>query len=62
MWSKVTEAIRNNDQNKATEEKTVLEEAQRKRAKELKENDEIHKPRLFDIEPTSGGWLYKHAE
>lgn len=59
---KVAEAIRNADQVAATDEKTVLEEAQRKRAKELKERNEVHRPRLFDLDEVSGQYIYKHAE
>lgn len=62
LWMKVSEAILAADQEKATEAKTFLEEQQRRRAKELKERDEIHCPRLFEFDSESKMWLYKYSE
>ncbi|XP_061381761.1 oxysterol-binding protein-related protein 8 isoform X2 [Danaus plexippus] len=49
LWSKVSEAIRNEDQVVATEEKTIIEEAQRARARNVAV---VWSPRLF----TRGSW------
>lgn len=62
LWSKVTEAIKNNDQFAATEEKTKVEEAQRGRVKHRAENGEIYQPALFELDHNVGTWLYKHAD
>jgi len=62
LWSKVAEAVKNTDQIVATEEKTILEEAQRKRAKELRERNEAHQSRLFELDQVSGQYIYKHAD
>ena len=62
MWIKVTKAIDNQDQVGATEEKTVLEQAQREAAKELKEKGAVHVPRLFQYDPATECYTYKHAE
>ena len=50
LWRKVSEAIANDDQNAATEEKTVLEEAQRAEARIRKETGVEHKPQHFEYE------------
>ncbi|KAJ8704873.1 hypothetical protein PYW08_012193 [Mythimna loreyi] len=65
LWSKVSEAIINEDQVAATEQKTIIEEAQRLRAKNLI-NPWV--PRLFhkNLNPTppeglvDQGWVYNH--
>ncbi len=62
MWQYVGKAIEAQDQVAATEEKTKLEEAQRGRAKELKEKNEIHQPKSFEFDPVAGLYAYKHAE
>lgn len=62
LWQRVTEAIVASDQMKATEEKTVVEECQRRKARELKEKGLTHDPKLFQFEPITGLWVYKHAE
>ena len=58
----MTRAIAETDQVAATVEKTKLEEAQRGRARELRDSVATHQPTLFEYEPASGQWLYKHAE
>ena len=50
LWRKVSEAINNEDQNAATEEKTVLEEAQRAKARIVKETGVEHKPQHFKLQ------------
>jgi hypothetical protein len=62
MWQKVTKAIEMGVQTAATEEKTVLENAQRKRAKQLRDLNDIHEPIYFEYEPASAMWLYKHSD
>ena len=47
LWLAVTNAINNDDQNAATEEKTKLEEAQRERAKERKMMGQEWLPKYF---------------
>uniref|UniRef100_A0A914RHN1 Oxysterol-binding protein n=1 Tax=Parascaris equorum TaxID=6256 RepID=A0A914RHN1_PAREQ len=49
LWLKVSEAIARDDQVAATEEKSILEEAQRARAK----TNPHHKPRYFRFDPLS---------
>lgn len=48
------------DQLRATQEKFVLEEAQRKEAKER--GDKLWNPRLFHQDPVTSEWTYKHME
>ncbi|KAH8388468.1 hypothetical protein KR093_007458 [Drosophila rubida] len=61
LWRLVSEAIANEDQVAATNEKTVLEEAQRAAAKERAENDKQHVPALFELD-NDGQWVYKYAD
>ncbi|KAK7891719.1 hypothetical protein WMY93_023682 [Mugilogobius chulae] len=60
LWQHVTSAIMERDQIKATQEKFVLEEAQRKEAKER--GDKPWVPRLFQQDPVSSEWTYKHLD
>ncbi|XP_039559825.1 oxysterol-binding protein-related protein 8 isoform X3 [Passer montanus] len=62
LWQQVTKAINNKDQIKATEEKYILEEAQRKSAKERKLRDEEWTCKLFDQDSVTGEWHYKYAD
>lgn len=57
LWNKVTDAIKKGDQQAATDEKTVLEERQRKEARERQERSIIYKPKLFFQH--NGNWVYK---
>jgi len=57
LWSKVTDAIKRGDQQAATDEKAVLEIAQREAAT-LRGSTE-HKPRLFD-KVAENTWIYKY--
>ena len=50
----------NEDQHAATEEKTVLEEAQRAKARELKATGLEHTPRFFEHDGNS--YVYKHSD
>ncbi|KFZ62702.1 Oxysterol-binding protein-related protein 8 [Antrostomus carolinensis] len=62
LWQQVTKAINNKDQTEATQEKYVLEEAQRKSAKERKLKGEEWTCKLFDQDSVTGEWHYKYAE
>lgn len=48
LWEKVSNAIANDDQMKATEEKTVLEDAQREAVRERKKSGCEWVPKLFE--------------
>lgn len=60
LWQHVTSAIMDRDQLRATQEKFVLEEAQRKEARER--GDKAWTPRLFQQDPVNSEWTYKHME
>ncbi|KAJ8252590.1 hypothetical protein COCON_G00219020 [Conger conger] len=60
LWSHVTSAIVGREQERATQEKFVLEEAQRKEARERGDRPWI--PLLFTLDPASNEWRYKHAD
>lgn len=62
LWQQVTRAINNKDQTEATQEKYILEEAQRRSAKERKLKGEEWACKLFDQDPATGEWHYKYAE
>nr|XP_033784537.1 oxysterol-binding protein-related protein 5 [Geotrypetes seraphini]XP_033784538.1 oxysterol-binding protein-related protein 5 [Geotrypetes seraphini] len=62
LWQHVTGAINEGDQNKATEEKFVLEEVQRKGAKERKENGTEWNPKLFAYDASANEWHYKYED
>ncbi|XP_023222166.1 oxysterol-binding protein-related protein 8-like [Centruroides sculpturatus] len=62
LWQHVSAAILRGDQVAATEEKTILEEAQRKAAKERQIKLEKWTPKLFLLDLLIGGWIYKHAD
>ncbi|XP_030070001.1 oxysterol-binding protein-related protein 8 isoform X2 [Microcaecilia unicolor] len=62
LWHKVTRAIINKDQTEATQEKFVLEEAQRKAAKDRKAKDEEWICKLFERDPLTEEWNYKYAD
>ncbi|KFW82294.1 Oxysterol-binding protein-related protein 8, partial [Manacus vitellinus] len=62
LWQQVTRAINNKDQTEATQEKYVLEEAQRKSAKERKLKGEEWTCKLFDQDSITGEWHYKYAD
>ncbi|XP_067236440.1 oxysterol-binding protein-related protein 5 isoform X3 [Chanodichthys erythropterus] len=60
LWQHVTRAITDKDQNSATQEKFVLEEAQRQ---EARERGERHwSPRLFTLNTDTNEWHYKYAD
>ncbi|KAK6314554.1 hypothetical protein J4Q44_G00140830 [Coregonus suidteri] len=62
LWQHVTRAINNKDQTEATNEKFILEEAQRKSARERKAKCEDWAPGLFEQDPVTGEWHYRYAD
>nr|XP_020826447.1 oxysterol-binding protein-related protein 5 isoform X8 [Phascolarctos cinereus] len=62
LWQHVTSAINKGDQVKATQEKSVLEEEQRRRARERQEAFLEWKPLLFLQDPSSQEWHYKYED
>ncbi|XP_056604095.1 oxysterol-binding protein-related protein 8 isoform X5 [Triplophysa dalaica] len=62
LWQHVTRAINNKDQTEATNEKFILEEAQRKAARERKAKCEDWTPGLFEQDPATGEWHYRYAD
>ncbi|XP_029422356.1 oxysterol-binding protein-related protein 5 isoform X1 [Nannospalax galili] len=60
LWQHVTRAIHDGDQHKATQEKSVLEEAQRQRARELERSFTAWKPQLFHLDPLTQEWHYRY--
>ena len=62
LWQHVTRAVNNKDQTEATNEKFILEEAQRKLARERKVKCEDWIPALFEQDPITGEWHYRYAE
>ncbi|KAL2102834.1 hypothetical protein ACEWY4_002002 [Coilia grayii] len=62
LWQHVTRAINNKDQTEATNEKFILEEAQRKSARERKAKCEDWNPALFEQDPITGEWHYRYAD
>uniref|UniRef100_A0A6Q2YJY6 Oxysterol-binding protein n=1 Tax=Esox lucius TaxID=8010 RepID=A0A6Q2YJY6_ESOLU len=62
LWQHVTRAINNKDQTEATNEKFILEEVQRKAARERKAKCEDWVPALFEQDPITGEWHYRYAD
>ncbi|XP_076351559.1 oxysterol-binding protein-related protein 8 isoform X2 [Tachypleus tridentatus] len=62
LWQRVSEAISQCDQVAATEEKTLLEEAQRQAAKERQIKMEKWSPKYFFQDIITGEWVYKYAD
>ncbi|XP_076152908.1 oxysterol-binding protein-related protein 8 isoform X2 [Alosa pseudoharengus] len=62
LWQHVTRAINNKDQTEATNEKFILEEAQRKSARERKVKCEEWNPALFEQDSITGEWHYRYAD
>uniref|UniRef100_A0AAY4C701 Oxysterol-binding protein n=1 Tax=Denticeps clupeoides TaxID=299321 RepID=A0AAY4C701_9TELE len=60
LWRHVTSAILRQDQNRATQEKFLLEEAQRKEARER--GGRLWCPRLFTLDSITNEWVYKYTE
>ncbi|KAF3825989.1 hypothetical protein GH733_006103 [Mirounga leonina] len=62
LWQRVTRAINAKDQTEATQEKYVLEEAQRQAARDRKTKSEEWTCKLFELDPLTGEWHYKFAD
>jgi len=62
LWINVSKAIHSGDQVAATEEKTVLEDAQRKGAAERRVTGEEWIPHHFVQDIMSGEWVYRHLD
>ncbi|XP_046405606.1 oxysterol-binding protein-related protein 8 isoform X3 [Ischnura elegans] len=72
LWRHVSSAILQDDQVAATEQKTILEEAQRKAARERLASNSTWVPRHFELDtspsplgPTAfpgGHWIYRRAD
>ncbi|XP_054719783.1 oxysterol-binding protein-related protein 8-like [Uloborus diversus] len=62
LWQHVSYAIVKGDQIAATDEKTLLEEAQRKAAKERQVKLEKWSPKHFVQDIVTGDWVYKYAD
>uniref|UniRef100_A0A669DJ21 Oxysterol-binding protein n=1 Tax=Oreochromis niloticus TaxID=8128 RepID=A0A669DJ21_ORENI len=60
LWQHVTSAIMDRDQVRATQEKFVLEEAQRRDSRER--GDKPWLPRLFHQDSVTSEWTYKHMD
>lgn len=62
LWQRVTRAINAKDQTEATQEKCVLEEAQRQAARDRKTKNQEWTCKLFDLDSLTGEWHYRFAE
>ncbi|XP_066967226.1 oxysterol-binding protein-related protein 8 isoform X4 [Macrobrachium rosenbergii] len=62
LWQLVSAAIKSDDQVAATEEKTILEEAQRSAARERKAKCDEWIPKHFSQDPVTGVYVYKHSD
>lgn len=62
LWLKVSEALKVNDYDLATIEKTKLEDQQRKEAKEREENFVKYEPKLFQLDPLTDEWHYIYED
>ncbi|KAL1775425.1 oxysterol-binding protein-related 8 isoform X1 [Sigmodon hispidus] len=62
LWQRVTRAINAKDQTEATQEKYVLEEAQRQAARERKTKNAEWACKLFELDPLTGEWHYKFSD
>jgi hypothetical protein len=62
LWSKVSEAIKNCDQNLATEEKTIIESRQREKEFERKQKFTEYKSKFFTYDSLNKEWLYNYFD
>ncbi|ELT93091.1 hypothetical protein CAPTEDRAFT_166422 [Capitella teleta] len=62
MWMHVSAAVLKQDQTAATNEKFILEDAQRKATRERKAKMLEWMPRLFERNDLTGDWVYKFAD
>jgi len=59
LWHKVSLGLQANDQTVATDEKFIIEDAQRKAVREREEKGIAYEPRFFKKDDTNQ-WIYKH--
>ena len=59
---RLREALKQNDQQAATEEKLFVEDAQRQLARERKARMEEWIPKYFVRDEMIGQWIYKYSE
>ncbi|XP_064635673.1 oxysterol-binding protein-related protein 8-like isoform X3 [Lineus longissimus] len=62
LWMHVSEAIAKGDQEDATHEKFLLEEAQRNGMKERKAKMMEWNPKFFERDMVTGDWIYKFTD
>ena len=62
LWLKVSEAIKNCDQNLATEEKTKIELKQREKDLERKSKFVEYKSKFFTYDNINKEWLYNYSD
>jgi len=62
VWLKVSNALKRNDQEKATDEKLFLENRQRAEAAEREEKGTEYEPRFFKRDEQTKKWVYKWAD
>jgi len=62
LWRHVSDAIDKEDQHAATEQKSILEEAQRAGARERKEKEEAWVPRFFELDNSTDQYVYIHSD
>ncbi|XP_077892270.1 oxysterol-binding protein-related protein 5-like, partial [Ictidomys tridecemlineatus] len=62
LWQHVTRAIHEGDQHRATQEKCVLEEAQRQRIREHQQGLTPWTPQLFHLDPLTHEWRYRYED
>lgn len=60
LWFKVSQAIRETDQIKATDEKCKIEATQREKQDERESNDIEYMPKMF--KKSGNEWIYKYLE
>ncbi|XP_076450983.1 oxysterol-binding protein-related protein 8-like isoform X2 [Babylonia areolata] len=61
LWERVSRAVTTSDMQAATNEKYVIEEEQRKNARDRKLNKTEWVPRYFEKD-YGGDWIYRHAD
>ncbi|RNA15501.1 oxysterol-binding -related 8 isoform X4 [Brachionus plicatilis] len=62
LWAKVSQAIKNSDQNLATEEKSKIESKQREEGLERRAKFVEYKSRLFTFDSINKEWVYNFAD
>ena len=62
LWLKVSDAFKAQDQNLATEEKSIIEARQRESCFERKSKHIEYQPKLFTYDPETKQWIYNYSE